>query len=51
MASISPKLSLSPSRDIAFNKLSRLLKISPRIFGFVIHSICGFGVICDARTG
>jgi hypothetical protein len=30
--------------------LSRLLKNAPRIFGFVIHSIHGPGVICDART-
>ena len=30
---------------------SRPLKNSPLIFGFVIHSNCGPGVICDARTG
>ena len=30
---------------------SRSLKNSPWILGFVIHSIFGFGVICDARTG
>jgi hypothetical protein len=29
---------------------NRLLKNAPWILGFVIHSICGFGVICDART-
>ena len=30
---------------------SRLLKNSPLASRFVIHCICGLGVICDARAG